>query len=415
MGCTPNRIKGSAENSIEDSIEDSADHVEDSEDPAVSSSDSSFTLADVLADIEPALPESLFGDECRRQMRRVAERLPMQFSSIWGFECRLGDPEPFADVGFEIRKEALGPALLAGESPSVLDELCEAYPVWKTFRALARDWRNSDHAWNRDIRNLWLEMDLIGSDAESAMRQPNIFFGLEDETSSERVFGLIEEFMRVFGRPVSQARALREFFDCLPEGARILIGLMLGRTDDDGIKLCVKNTAPEPKRILPWLARLYPGMSAAESASLKNGLEVIFPLCRDVNFAFDLTEGGVGDAFGMECHEKSSDDPAQWRPLLDELTRIGLCLPEKARGAEDYAGVTASPPSRRIVRSVVCLNTYREINHLKVTVSRGSLRQAKVYFTVSRPGLPLHLLGWAKALSGLPGLSSDAGRQAGQA
>jgi hypothetical protein len=386
--------------------------VSDSEDLGALSSISSFPLADVLADVEPSLPESLFGEDCRRQMRRVAERLPMRLSSFWGFECRLGDVEPSADILFEIRKEASGPALLAGESPSIIDGLCEAYPAWKTFRALAKDWTNPGHAWNRDIRNFWLEMDLVGADAESVMRQPNIFFGPEQKTSNERVFGLIEKFMRLFKRPASQACALLEFFDCLPEGARIFqVGFMLGRADDAGIRLCVDKVPPE--EILPWLARLSPGMT--ETASLRNVLETLCPLCRDVNFGFNLTEGGVGDAFGVECYEDWLDeDPAQWRPLLDELTRAGLCLPEKAQGVRDYAGITASPLRRRIVRDVVYLNTYRKIHHLKVTVSRGTLTQAKAYLAVSRPGVPLSLFGLTKALNP-SGLSSAADKQAGQA
>jgi hypothetical protein len=103
------------------------------------------SLADVLSGIEPSLPESLFGEECRRQMRRVAQRLPMQLSSFWGFECRLGEPEPLSDILFEVKKGTFGPAFLAGEDSSILDELWEAYPVWKTFRSFARNWINPEH------------------------------------------------------------------------------------------------------------------------------------------------------------------------------------------------------------------------------------------------------------------------------
>jgi hypothetical protein len=104
-----------------------------------------FSLSDVLSDIEPSLPESLFGEEYRRQMHRVAERLPVRLSSFWGFECRLEEPEPFSDILFEIRKETPGPALMAGEPPSALDNLCETYPAWEKFRFLAKDWINPGH------------------------------------------------------------------------------------------------------------------------------------------------------------------------------------------------------------------------------------------------------------------------------
>jgi hypothetical protein len=367
-------------------------------------------LADVWGDIEPSLPESLFGEECRRQMRRVTERLPTRLSNFWGFECRLGEPEPFSDILFEIRKETPGPALLAGAHPSAIDDLCEAYPLWKKFRALARNWTNPGHVWNRDIHNLWLEMDLAGADAERVLRRPNIFFGPEPKTSSERVFELIGELMPVFERPSSQTRALREFFDCLPRGARVFqIGFMLDRADDAGIRLCVDKMAPEPEKILPWLAGLWPAMSVAETESLRKVFKAVFPLCRCLNFGFNLTKDGVGDALGVECYEDwLDDDTAQWRPLLDEMTRAGLCLPEKARGVRDYAGITALPMRRRIDRGVIYLNTYRKIHHLKIALSRGTLTQAKAYLAVSRPGLPLSLFG-------LPNATSDADGQAGHA
>jgi hypothetical protein len=215
----------------------------------------------------------------------------------------------------------------------------------------------------------------------------------------------------MFERSASQARALREFLARLPEGAKIFqVGFMLSRPDA-GIRLCVDKTPPED--VLPWLARLCPGMGEGEAASLRKGLETLLPLCRDVNFGFNLTENGVGDAFGVECYEEWLDEnPEQWRPLLDELTGLGLCLPQKARGVTDYAGITAFPLSERVDRDVIYLNTYRKIHHLKVTVSRGKLTQAKAYLAVSRPGLSLSLFGLAKAF---PGLSSDADRQAGQA
>ena len=368
------------------------------------------SLADVLSGIEPSLPESLFGEECRRQMRRVAQRLPMQLSSFWGFECRLGEPEPLSDILFEVKKGTVGPACLAGEDSSILDELWEAYPTWKTFRSFARNWINPEHPWNRDIRNLWLEMDLAGSDAEKVLRRPNIFFGPDEKISNERIFELIGELEPVFQRP--RMRALREFIDCLPEGSRIFqIGFMLDRVDDAGIRLCVDKTGTDLEKILSWLTKLRPETSEAEIESLRGVFDAVFPLCRYSTFGFNLTEDGADGAFGVECYEEWLDDaPAQWSPLLDELPRAGLCLPEKAQGVKEYAGITALPLNKRIAGDVIYLNTYRKIHHLKVTVSGGILTQAKAYLAVSRPGLPLSVFGLLKVMSGV---LADADKLAG--
>jgi hypothetical protein len=141
---------------------------------------------------------------------------------------------------FEIRKGDLGPVFLAGgeKNPSAIDELCEACLTWKKLRAFAQDWTNLTHPWNHDIRNLWLEMDWVGEDAEKVLLRPNIFFGFNLKSSYKRTLELIGELAPIFGYPVSQTYALREFFDCLPEGARVFqIGFMLNRADDAGIRL----------------------------------------------------------------------------------------------------------------------------------------------------------------------------------
>lgn len=355
-----------------------------------------LSLAGVLDGIEPSLPESLFGAECRRQMRRVAERLPMRLSSFWGFECRLGEPEPLSDILFQIANTSPGPGLLAGGSASSLDGLCEAYPAWRKFRSFARDWANPEHPWNLGIRNVWLEMDLAGADAEEVLRQPNIFFGPKTKTPKEKILPLIEELLLLFERPAAGAAgALREFLGALPEGAEVFqIGLMLARPDDAGIRLCVNEMAPEPEKILPWLGRLWPAMGADEAESLRGAFETFSALCDDLAFGFNLTENGTEPALGVECYRDWLENGSeQWDSLLDEAERRALSLPEKARGVKDYAGITPSPLRERIAGDVVYIHTYRKIHHLKFTLSRGKWTQAKAYLAVSRPGLPLSTFG----------------------
>jgi hypothetical protein len=358
------------------------------------------------------LPKSLIGIEGYEPLSRVAARLPMELSSFWGFECRLGEPEPLADILFEIKKEALGLPFLAGLEPSSLDRFCETFPVWKRLRSLARNWSDSAHPWRRLIRNLWLEMDLAEAlkieapDAgaiDKALHQPNLFFGPEQGTPRGELDNLIQEIMLLFERPPVQARKLREFLDGLPDGAEIFqVGFMLTREDDVGIRLCVDQV--EEPALLPWLTRLLPD----GECGLQSALDVIIPLCRHRTFGFNLTEDGIGTAIGVECYQDwLEENPAQWRPLLDELERRGLCLPEKARGVRDYAGKTASPLKDRLARGMIYLHTYRKIHHLKLTVARGALTQAKAYLAVSRPGLPLSMF------SGYAAQTAD--QRAGQA
>ena len=166
------------------------------------------------------------------------------------------------------------------------------------------------------------------------------------------------------------------------------MGLMLTRESDLGVRLCVNQV--EEQAFFPWLRQLFPD---SEVGSFREVFDTIAPLCRHLAFGFNLTKDGVGAGIGMECYQEwCEDNPAQWRPLLDELVRKGLCLPEKSKGVQDYAGISTSPLSARITHDMCYIHTYRKIHHLKLSFSKGIPTQAKAYHAVHRPGVPLSLL-----------------------
>ncbi len=111
----------------------------------------------------------------------IAETIPFELSTFWGFECRLGESDAKVDILFEIRKQSRGRSILAGHIPSGLDEMCVQWPAWKSLRKFASLWADSAHEFSRVIRNIWLEFDAASAEnqvqLQKVLRQPCIFFG----------------------------------------------------------------------------------------------------------------------------------------------------------------------------------------------------------------------------------------------
>lgn len=347
-------------------------------------------LFHILEQIKPALAPDLINAEGYARLTRIASLLPLDLSTFWGFECRLGQRKALADILFEIKKDSPGAAVLAGQHPSCLDSLCHTWSGWRALRAFAKCWLESEQSFHHHIRNIWLEFDLAeaGSqaDLQRAVAHPNFFFGPEAQAAPEEILAVTEEVMGLLGRaPIKQSR-LQWFLQSLPEKAKLFqVGVMLTREGDHGLRLCVNKLAPES--VLPWLETILP---ASESAGLASILATLMPMNRHIAFGFHLTDKGVDPAIGMECYmDWLVDDPGQWSPLLDYLNSVGRCLPEKVQALRDYVGITASPLRQRLTATTLYLHTFRKIHHLKCTLIRGEVAQAKAYLAVSRPGIAL--------------------------
>jgi hypothetical protein len=359
-------------------------------------------LLEILDQVRPALSTALIGGEGYVRLARIASLLPLKFSNFWGLEIRLGQPEALADILLSVHKGDPGMALLAGSSPSSLDPLCQTWPGWRTLRAFAGSLLNEGHQLHRRIRNLWLEFDLaeaaFGQDLEKAIAQPNLFFGPEMASSPEEMIAVISEVMAMHGSTQPGPGMLRWFLDALPPGAMLVqVGLMLTRVDDSGLRCCV--TCRKPETIRPWLSSILP---KDHSEPLFLLVKELLPLTHHTAFFLNLTEEGVEAAIGLECYRDwLQDGPEHWSALLDFLTDHGLCLPQKVKGIQDYAGVTESPLSDRLAGSMLYLPTSRKIHHLKCLLAGGRITQAKAYLSVSRPRIPRDI---AEAVSEEPGM-----------
>ena len=346
-----------------------------------------LTVLDLVRD---ALPASLIDAQGYTHLAAIAEQLPEPLTTFWGLETRLGEQAARADILFETRKGSRGHSLLAGDTPSTLDLLCQQSPTWQLIRNFAKRCQDSNPLAAK-VRNLWLEFDTAGasSSAESAalINQPNVFWGPDAKAlSKDDLLRLILDSATVFNQSNDWHAGLAPLVAALPEGAELFqVGFMLARTSP-ALRVCVSKL---PAQDIPaWLGRI--GWQG-DTQALTCILEPVATRAQMVALNLNLTADGPAEKIGVECYmDWLVEEVAQWAPLFDWLAAQHLCLPHKRCGLEEFPGMTLSPPQLKGA-PVAYLNIYRKIHHLKLSITRGQVSEAKGYLAISRPCLYVDL------------------------
>ena len=139
------------------------------------------TILSILEFVRESLPYSLIDKEGYARLAAVAERLPAEMTTFWGFECRLGQSDAKADILFQTINKSQGQRLLAGHTPSPLDIICDRWPAWRRLRTFAGLWSDPNHPLHAYIHNIWLEFDTASTSSVTqvtdVIAKPSIFFG----------------------------------------------------------------------------------------------------------------------------------------------------------------------------------------------------------------------------------------------
>ena len=356
-------------------------------------------FASMLERIKPALHDTLVPASSFDKMLRVANLLPREFSEFWGIECRLDQTIQEADILFSVYPRTAGASLLAGAQPSCLDDLCEASPVWRALRTLARHWQRPDHPERLRITGLWLEHDTAAvrcdADLLRSIRQPNVFVAPSSQATADEIIRLTGILSRFFESARGSLPALRWFMDALPPGARLVwIGWMMTRDPACGLRLCISGV--DPAALRPWLSAILP----RHVDELMPLIDLLTPLCRSLVFCFNLTARGVDPDLGVECYiRKVFDESAEWMTLLRTLEDAGIPVLEHWQAVDDYVGTLAIPLQQRLHGDRLELNPIRCINHVKCRLSKAKIAQVKVYLAASHREVHLEDIKLASGLS----------------
>ena len=346
------------------------------------------SFADVLRGLRPLFPSALIdGEGWLRLLERVAE-LPAAATAFFGFEFRLGDPDPSADVCVPLTSDVAAAASL--EYPVARRFVREARsgaPLQPSRAALARcisEFGRADSVLASWAQGVLLEYDVAALPAGSR-RTPGIFFALRKErgasgrdvqnTARRDIARTLANACGWSADPAAQ-REVERAFDALPSGARInQAGAMPDRAGR-AIRLVAEGIDETEAPAL--LARLrWPGPVAAVSDILAS----LHAVSSKVALSFDITAQGPGPRLGLEMYAKGGSGfqattRGDWQPCVARLVEKAWCTASKARG------LLAWPGHQKVYGDNAVFLAYQGINHLKVTVA-GDAVEAKGYVGMS--------------------------------
>jgi FAD/FMN-containing dehydrogenase len=293
--------------------------------------------AHVAAALLPYRAAGLISPACRERVAKAAALLPASASSFFGFECRLGETDAFADF---LACIAAGGGEREAWVRSLRPAAAGGSRIWSRLTDVARDWADPASELHTPITNIWVEFDLAGSSADP--RVPSVFLG-SDQLGPERSDAaghawLIAAMARLSGAPLGteRRRIIGNCIAALPTRGRLFqTGMMLSRSDPV-LRLCLRglaaNDLPDYLGQIGWRGPV---------AALRALLGTLVGLADEILLDIDIGAAALGSKIGLECYIDANE--RLWPRLsafLDHLRHQGLCTEIKAQALAAWYGLT---------------------------------------------------------------------------
>lgn len=356
------------------------------------------TLADTLRVLGPALPPSLISPENLANMSAIVRHLPGAITTFFGFECRLGDDAPWADILLRVVADEAGVATLAGDGDATsLSATIQDNAIWRRLGDFCRRWAEPTSPLHEKVTNIWLEFDVGQHPPEVPL--PSCFFGpqpIRAGDSGQWVTEMALPLLLGDSLPAPLEHQLLECIAGLPGETYVFqIGAMLARKTE-ALRLCVQDLAPE--QMPAYLADLgWPGPTGELEALISNLDHLVDQI------ALDLDAGqSILPKIGLECYFEGRKQPKyepRWYEFLDYLGQLGVCCPAKRDGLLAYPGLVRESAHQSLWPSHLratpnYIGGYLEsifftgLHHVKIVYQPDCPLEAKAYLYVAQAWLP---------------------------
>lgn len=350
---------------------------------------SAATLAASLETLAPHVPPSLISGRRMADIRGVGRVLPIGISSLFGFECRLGETEPRAD--FLLRMSpAVGQPMLAGaHGTHRLPQELTGHAVWRRVKQFCSSAADPMSPLHGRFTDMWLEFDV--GETVQRVPVPSVFMAPSVGSPRQADYSWMARAAvpLLIGHRLSSAveRRLMACIEALPDDTAVFqIGVMLARAVD-AVRLCI--VFDDATRIPAYLATI--GWTG-EPEPLRGLLSRLSGSIDAVSLDIDVAET-VGPKAGLECYVYGPRLSARWRPFLNDLTSAGLCTEAKREGLLAWPGFDAEtassgdwPEELRRVSAFLGHGTQsvlvRWLHHVKLDYVPNRIVEAKAYLAV---------------------------------
>lgn len=370
------------------------------------------SLATELHAMRPAFPTELFdGVHWERLLARAAEVPAEALEDVFGFEVRLGRPEPASDLCIVVPAEGEVTSHFIGRARSDAGGARDTHSPTRpgALQPDARSGAGRRRLARQSLAACLLEIASVGTFANRAIAHgatmleydvveskpgsrpsPGVFWSLADSVGPSQTGQLARLLAIASGlavRPVAReepaAGAPREagwaaaLCDVVraatPYGRISQVGTFVGRRGA-GVRVIVSRVEHEAVAHLLDAVR-WPGPVTAATEAIATCAGP----CPHLAVALDVGSGGVGPRLGLELAMPdgwAGSRWRQWRPLVDTLAAKGLCRADKALGLKRWCGLT-----RLYGRQMYLLA--KGINHVKLGIREDAV-EAKAYLGACR-------------------------------
>lgn len=340
-----------------------------------------LSFSEAIRVLLPHLPPALLRSDSVQELIHLANFLT--WSDRGGFEVRLA---PSAQVDLQQRISS------QNGGPQRIREMLQGLPgsstsaKWARVDAFIAAWGDTSSIANREIPELWLELDNLNPSTNISSEVPlSLFLGLKAERSQdgwkviqEALDGLLGEVWRDWQNPIDRC-----FQACEEEALVSHVGVMLGRTAP-ALRINIKqlSLAELPKYLenVGWPGNIQGAMTLLHSLESLGG----FTVCLDVGAT-------VFPQIAFECAAKRIGDSHDWSGFLECLVERGWCLPEKKEALLQWPGfITPANSEVRWPASLIRASLLkpvdqftvleRQMSHIKLTLQPEGSVQAKGYF-----------------------------------
>ena len=338
------------------------------------------SVGELLAQFKSRIPPVLVDGSGWDRLVERADRLPISLATLgFGFELRLHEPEPRADLGLTLIHGSLSAAHFEAWSRSRPEDV-SARAIVRLLQEMGRE----GTALNRIAdTKLLLEYDIHPAHA-GPFPDPGIFLyptagNLADPgevQAPEELCVIADAVTAACGRVPDRAerRHVEQVFLARPPGAQVgAVGAFPDRTR--ALRLAITGIRGT-KELTSFLERAgWPGR-AETFAPFVGDLEARGAFAH-LAAHLDIDPGGVRPELGVSYYASDTQwlkDIGPWMGIIDGLHAPGLVVPDKLSAlTESWAGVQTVFGRRGLLMVV------RGIHHFKMTLVGDRFEDVKAY------------------------------------
>ena len=305
------------------------------------------SLASYIKAVSPDIPADLISTENLDRLCSLTQHFPTIIASAFGFESSLTDPEPIADFFFCTEANQGGRDWLAGESaltqlPTLFkiiggyDEIEEMSPLileqptWQKIRNFCLDWANPKSDLHQ-VDNIWLEFDF--AQTRETIPIPSLFFSAEHFNSETDYSWWAKNILSGLKDTSISSQTTAIFINCLtilpPNIKPFQIGILLPR--EQQLRIYIPFVSYQ--QLLNYLTQI----NWQGNLSLWEYLLSQFSRLVD-NFQLQIEiRDHLCPEIAIELYPQNQNS---WDKILNYLTEIGFCLPEKKEALLSYSGLS---------------------------------------------------------------------------